>query len=617
MFVMPRWRFGAAMSVLVLTGLAITGWLALAAPAAGQNPSMSPPQTIPTGHQRVFAPGNSNLDIDGLDDNRIDVDVAVLDTGVDLDHPDLNLHARTNCTAATGPSYQCTNASPSDGDDSNGHGTGSALDIAAIDNGIGRVGMVPGARIWAVDIAGPEYNAAAPPLTFDLESVIAGVNWVADHSNEIEVAHIAVICVPDDERAALPTGPPVPPRCAQPEGVDLVDDLENALAAAMAQGVVFSFSAGNWYSSGTFIPQRFDDMLLSSSMFDSDGLPGSLGPDGGCDNSLDDHTSQRSSWGPHIDIASPGCPGSQASSPLTAAAAMLASKSKPTNLAGVQALETQIENAGNTNWTHTSPDTTTERLLDVSNEEVFDPRSRRATTVRHVFYRSNDGQLREWWFSDTGEWNPVAHGGTGEMAGDPAAVVTDDGRRFVYYRGTNGQLNQYWFDNNGNSGHSGWGYANHMAGDPVAVIGKDGRRHVFYRSNDGQLREWWFSDTGEWNPVAHGGTGEMGGDPAAVVTDDGRRFVYYRGTNGQLNQYWFDNNGNSGHSGWGYANWMEGTPAAAVSEDGQRRWVFYEAGNGQLTRWWFRDSGEWDPTQWGYAGHVDGSPAVVTRLAGH
>ena len=46
-------------------------------------------QSLPTGIERVFAADNASLDIDGTDDARVDVDVAVLDTGIDLDHPDL------------------------------------------------------------------------------------------------------------------------------------------------------------------------------------------------------------------------------------------------------------------------------------------------------------------------------------------------------------------------------------------------------------------------------------------------------------------------------------------------------------------------------------------------
>jgi subtilisin len=54
-------------------------------------------QTVPTGIQRIFADTNTNIDIDGSDDYRVDVDVAVIDTGVDFQHPDLNVVGGVNC----------------------------------------------------------------------------------------------------------------------------------------------------------------------------------------------------------------------------------------------------------------------------------------------------------------------------------------------------------------------------------------------------------------------------------------------------------------------------------------------------------------------------------------
>ena len=59
-------------------------------------------QTVPTGIQRIFADDNANIDIDGSDDYRVDVDVAVIDTGIDLEHPDLNVVSSTSCLYNSG-----------------------------------------------------------------------------------------------------------------------------------------------------------------------------------------------------------------------------------------------------------------------------------------------------------------------------------------------------------------------------------------------------------------------------------------------------------------------------------------------------------------------------------
>src|SRR3989304_2426995 len=89
-------------------------------------------QTLPTGVNRVDAELNAN--------EGTGVAVAVIDTGIQLNHPDLaaNVIANKTCVRRT-----------TSGTDDNGHGTHVAGTIAALDNSTGVVGVASQAKLIA------------------------------------------------------------------------------------------------------------------------------------------------------------------------------------------------------------------------------------------------------------------------------------------------------------------------------------------------------------------------------------------------------------------------------------------------------------------------------------
>jgi subtilisin family serine protease len=76
-------------------------------------------QTLPTGVNRINAENRAN--------KGNGVNVAVIDTGIDLDHPDLQANIKGGVNCSTGSTY----------DDGNGHGSHVAGTIAAVTNDIG------------------------------------------------------------------------------------------------------------------------------------------------------------------------------------------------------------------------------------------------------------------------------------------------------------------------------------------------------------------------------------------------------------------------------------------------------------------------------------------------
>ena len=312
-------------------------------------------QTVPTGIQRIFADDNANIDIDGSDDYRVDVDVAVIDTGIDFQHPELNVMGGINCTLGNLFTAVCE----SGGDDDHYHGTHVAGTIGAIDNGDGVVGVAPGARLWAVKVLNKRGSGYS-------SWIIAGIDWVAANSNTIEVANMSL------------------------GGAGFSQAEYDAIQGAVNQGVAFAVAAGNEDDNADYYsPGGFDNVLSVSALADFDGLPGGLGSPT-CRTDQDDTLADFSNWGPEVDIAAPGVcilstyplekggygtiSGTSMASPHVAGAlALLASRNNPGSAADVYTLYSQVKGAGNFNWNDDSGDGIKEPLLDVSNTMLFNP----------------------------------------------------------------------------------------------------------------------------------------------------------------------------------------------------------------------------------------------------
>jgi subtilisin len=304
-------------------------------------------QSVPTGIQRIFADTNGAIDIDGTDDYRVDVDVAVIDTGIDFQHPDLNVVGGVNCSGGWPWNSSCK----SGGDDDHYHGTHVAGTIGALDNGIGVVGVAPGARLWAVKVLSSRGSGYT-------SWIVAGIDWVAANAATIEVANMSL------------------------GGSGFNQAEYDAIKGAVAKGVAFAVAAGNSDADASnYSPAAFDNVLTVSALADFDGKPGGLGSPT-CRTDQDDTLADFSNWGSAVNIAAPGVcilstypieqgeygtiSGTSMASPHAAGAlALLASANNPANATDVYNLYAQVRNAGNYGWTDDSGDGIKEPLLDV------------------------------------------------------------------------------------------------------------------------------------------------------------------------------------------------------------------------------------------------------------
>jgi serine protease len=102
------------------------------------------------------------------------ITIAVVDTGVDLGHPDLARHLVPGADLTSARVQGCSGAQ-----DENGHGTHVAGIAAAVtNNGIGVAGTAPSAKVMPVRVLDAEGSGDDP-------TVINGVKYAADHGAQI------------------------------------------------------------------------------------------------------------------------------------------------------------------------------------------------------------------------------------------------------------------------------------------------------------------------------------------------------------------------------------------------------------------------------------------------
>jgi subtilisin len=193
---------------------------------------------------RVGGLRSPTAQIDGAD-QRVNIDVAVLDTGIDTTHPDLNVVGGIDCTSGTGI------------DDPNGHGTLVAGLVGELDNNFGLVGVAPGARLWSVRVLNKQGNGST-------SQVLCGLDWVTAHASTIEVANMSIVGHGSDNG-----------NCGNRPHREA---LHQAICASVAAGVTYVVAAGNdSQDAAKTIPAAYDEVLTATAISDLDGQPGGTG----------------------------------------------------------------------------------------------------------------------------------------------------------------------------------------------------------------------------------------------------------------------------------------------------------------------------------------------------
>jgi subtilisin family serine protease len=218
-------------------------------------------QTLPTGVDRVEADLSSTQAGDGS--GSVNVGVAVLDTGIQTDHPDLNVAGGEDCSRPIFPIFPIFKKNFND---DNGHGTHVAGTIGAKDNGDFVVGVAPGAPLYAVKVLDNEGSG----LT---STVVCGIDWVTGRRAEFNDGagdgdagiNIAVA------NMSLGGGGADDDNCGNSNN----DAMHKAICNSIAAGVTYVVAAGNERAnfSGS-VPAAYNEVLTVTAMADFNGQPG-------------------------------------------------------------------------------------------------------------------------------------------------------------------------------------------------------------------------------------------------------------------------------------------------------------------------------------------------------
>ena len=208
-------------------------------------------QSLPAGIDRIDADLAAVAAGDGA--GAADADVAVFDTGIQTNHPDLNVAGGVNCNGAI------TKANDGTIGDQNGHGTHVAGIIGAKDDAQGVVGVAPGVRLWSVrtgDAAGITSTSAQ----------LCGIEWITANGPSLGIrvvnASVGLFGYADDGNCGNSAG----------------DVLHQAICSSTAAGILWVFAAGNNAGDLAQMPGAgYPEVLAATAIADSNGLaePGS------------------------------------------------------------------------------------------------------------------------------------------------------------------------------------------------------------------------------------------------------------------------------------------------------------------------------------------------------
>jgi subtilisin family serine protease len=208
--------------------------------AVAKPPVPQPTEVLPWGVDRI------NADLTWATTRGLAIKVGIVDTGIDLTHPDLVANIKGNVN---------TISPLKSGKDDNGHGTHVAGTVAAVDNTIGVIGTGPEIYLYAVKVLGKNGSGW-------LSDIIEGLQWCID--NRMQVVNMSLGTYSE------------------------VQSFHDAIIAVDNSGIVMVAAAGNDGVSTPLYPAAYDEVIAVAASDINNQIP------------------TWSNYGPHVDLTGPG-----------------------------------------------------------------------------------------------------------------------------------------------------------------------------------------------------------------------------------------------------------------------------------------------------------------------
>ena len=201
-------------------------------------------QEIPNGVRRIGAATEGSARVVSGASTGAGVKVAVIDTGIDDCHPDLNVVGGRNFVNSREPAR-----------DNNGHGTHVAGTIGGRNNAFGVVGVAPEVSLYSLKVLDANGSGA-------LSGIVSALDWALQ--NGIKVANLSL--------GAVDIGCVFNGQCGF--GAEC-----SAITNATARGMTVIVAAGNSADDAVFYtPGNCRDSVTVTGFVESDGGPGGFGP---------------------------------------------------------------------------------------------------------------------------------------------------------------------------------------------------------------------------------------------------------------------------------------------------------------------------------------------------